>query len=183
MSSSSAPARWAAASRRSRLPRAAGSRCTTPRRGRPTGRSRRSRRSAAKLAEKGGPDPDEVLGRIEPVDDLVPADLMVEAVVEDLSVKEDIFRRADDDAARRGGPRLEHFLDPDRLARCRHGPAGQGHRHALLQSRAGPEARRGDPRPTRPRTRRPARSSPSPRSSGRFRLRPTTSPGSSPTGS
>jgi 3-hydroxybutyryl-CoA dehydrogenase len=53
------------------------------------------RRSAAKLAEKGGPDPDEVLGRIEPVDDLVPADLMVEAVVEDLSVKEDIFRRAD----------------------------------------------------------------------------------------
>jgi 3-hydroxybutyryl-CoA dehydrogenase len=53
------------------------------------------RRSAGKLAEKGGPDPDEVLGRIEPVDDLVPADLMVEAVVEDLSVKEDIFRRAD----------------------------------------------------------------------------------------
>jgi 3-hydroxybutyryl-CoA dehydrogenase len=53
------------------------------------------RRSAAKLAEKGGPDPDEVLGRIEPVDDLVPADLMIEAVVEDLAVKEDIFRRAD----------------------------------------------------------------------------------------
>jgi 3-hydroxybutyryl-CoA dehydrogenase len=53
------------------------------------------RGSAAKLAEKGGPDPEEVLGRIEPVDDLVPADLMVEAVVEDLSVKEDIFRRAD----------------------------------------------------------------------------------------
>jgi 3-hydroxybutyryl-CoA dehydrogenase len=53
------------------------------------------RRSAAKLAEKGKPDPDEVLGRIERVDDLVPADLMVEAVVEDLSVKEGIFRRAD----------------------------------------------------------------------------------------
>ena len=53
------------------------------------------RRSAAKLAGKGGPDPDEVLSRIEPVDDLVPADLMVEAVVEDGSVKEDIFRRAD----------------------------------------------------------------------------------------
>jgi 3-hydroxybutyryl-CoA dehydrogenase len=53
------------------------------------------RRSATKLAEKGGPDPDEVLGRIEPVDDLVPADLMIEAVVEDLAVKEDIFRRAD----------------------------------------------------------------------------------------
>jgi 3-hydroxybutyryl-CoA dehydrogenase len=53
------------------------------------------RRSAAKLAEKGGPDADEVLARIEPVDDLAPADLMVEAVVEDVAVKEDIFRRAD----------------------------------------------------------------------------------------
>ena len=52
------------------------------------------RESAAKLAEKGGPGPDDVLGRIEPVDDLVPADLMVEAVVEDSAVKEDIFRRA-----------------------------------------------------------------------------------------
>ncbi|MGH2921753.1 MAG: 3-hydroxyacyl-CoA dehydrogenase family protein [Gaiellaceae bacterium] len=53
------------------------------------------RKSLGKLAEKGGPDPDEVLGRIEPVDDLVPADLMVEAVVEDAHVKEDVFRRAD----------------------------------------------------------------------------------------
>ena len=53
------------------------------------------RKSTSKLADKGGPDPDEVLPRIEPVDDLVPAGLMVEAVVEDLAVKEDIFRRAD----------------------------------------------------------------------------------------
>jgi 3-hydroxybutyryl-CoA dehydrogenase len=53
------------------------------------------RRSLAKLAEKGGPDPDEVLARIEPVDDLVAADLMIEAVVEDAAVKEDVFRRAD----------------------------------------------------------------------------------------
>jgi 3-hydroxybutyryl-CoA dehydrogenase len=53
------------------------------------------RRSLAKLAEKGGADPDEVLVRIEIVDDLVPADLMIEAVVEDASVKEDVFRRAD----------------------------------------------------------------------------------------
>jgi 3-hydroxybutyryl-CoA dehydrogenase len=54
------------------------------------------RKSLAKLAEKGGADPDEVLVRIEPVDDLVDADLMVEAVVEDASVKEDVFRRADE---------------------------------------------------------------------------------------
>jgi 3-hydroxybutyryl-CoA dehydrogenase len=54
------------------------------------------RKSLAKLAEKGGADPDEVLARIATVDDLVPADLMVEAVVEDASVKEDVFRRADE---------------------------------------------------------------------------------------
>jgi 3-hydroxybutyryl-CoA dehydrogenase len=53
------------------------------------------RKSLGKLAEKGGPDPDEVLNRVEPADDLVPADLMIEAVVEDAAVKEDVFRRAD----------------------------------------------------------------------------------------
>jgi 3-hydroxybutyryl-CoA dehydrogenase len=52
-------------------------------------------RSLQKLAEKGGPDPSEVLGRIEPVDDLVSADLMIEAVVEDARVKEELFGRAD----------------------------------------------------------------------------------------
>jgi 3-hydroxybutyryl-CoA dehydrogenase len=52
-------------------------------------------KSLAKLAEKGGADPEETLGRVTAVDDLVEADLMVEAVVEDLSVKEEIFRRAD----------------------------------------------------------------------------------------
>jgi 3-hydroxybutyryl-CoA dehydrogenase len=53
-------------------------------------------RSLAKLAEKGGPDPDEVLGRVEQVDGIVPADLMVEAVVEDVDVKEQVFRAADE---------------------------------------------------------------------------------------
>jgi 3-hydroxybutyryl-CoA dehydrogenase len=53
------------------------------------------RKSLTKLAEKGGPDPDEVLARIEIVDDLVPADLMLEAVVEDATVKEEIFFQAD----------------------------------------------------------------------------------------
>jgi 3-hydroxybutyryl-CoA dehydrogenase len=54
------------------------------------------RRSLAKLAEKGGADPDEVLGRVEPVDDLVAADLMIEAVIEDFEVKKDVFGRADE---------------------------------------------------------------------------------------
>jgi 3-hydroxybutyryl-CoA dehydrogenase len=54
------------------------------------------RKSLTKLAEKGGGDPDEVLGRVTPVEDLVAADLMVEAVVEDPAVKEAVFRRADE---------------------------------------------------------------------------------------
>jgi 3-hydroxybutyryl-CoA dehydrogenase len=53
------------------------------------------RASLTKLASKGGADPDEALGRVQAVDELVAADLMIEAVVEDLAVKEDIFRRAD----------------------------------------------------------------------------------------
>jgi 3-hydroxybutyryl-CoA dehydrogenase len=53
-------------------------------------------KSLAKLAEKGGPDPDEVLARVGAADDLVAADLMIEAVVEDAAVKEEIFRRADE---------------------------------------------------------------------------------------
>jgi 3-hydroxybutyryl-CoA dehydrogenase len=54
------------------------------------------RKSLDKLAEKGGADADEVLARITPAEGLVPADLMIEAVVEDAEVKEEIFRRADE---------------------------------------------------------------------------------------
>ncbi len=53
------------------------------------------RKSLERLAEKGGADPDEVLSRIEAVDDLLPADLLIEAVIEDADVKQDVFRRAD----------------------------------------------------------------------------------------
>ncbi len=53
------------------------------------------RKSAAKLEEKGGPPVQEVLERVEPVEDLVRADVMIEAVVEDAAVKQEIFRRAD----------------------------------------------------------------------------------------
>jgi 3-hydroxybutyryl-CoA dehydrogenase len=53
------------------------------------------RRSLAKLAEKGGTNPDEVIARIDVVEDVVAADLMIEAVIEDAAVKEEIFRRAD----------------------------------------------------------------------------------------
>jgi 3-hydroxybutyryl-CoA dehydrogenase len=53
------------------------------------------RKSLTRLAEKGGGDPEETLGRVQGVDDLVPADLMIEAVVEDAGVKQELFRRAD----------------------------------------------------------------------------------------
>jgi 3-hydroxybutyryl-CoA dehydrogenase len=53
------------------------------------------RGSLVKLADKGGSDPDEVLARIELVDDLVPADLLIEAAIEEPGVKDEIFRRAD----------------------------------------------------------------------------------------
>ena len=54
------------------------------------------RKSLEKLAEKGGGDPEDVLGRVAAVEELVPADLLIEAVIEDASVKEAIFRRADE---------------------------------------------------------------------------------------
>ena len=53
-------------------------------------------KSLEKLAAKGAPhDPAEVLARVQAVDDLVDADLMVEAVVEHEAEKKDIFLRAD----------------------------------------------------------------------------------------
>jgi 3-hydroxybutyryl-CoA dehydrogenase len=54
------------------------------------------KKSLGKLAAKGADiDVDGVLSRVEPADNLIAADLMVEAVVEDAKVKEDVFRRAD----------------------------------------------------------------------------------------
>ena len=52
--------------------------------------------SLGRLAEKGGADPEETLARLSPVDELVPADLMVEAIVEDANAKEALLREADD---------------------------------------------------------------------------------------
>jgi 3-hydroxybutyryl-CoA dehydrogenase len=54
------------------------------------------RKSLERLAEKGGAPADDVLARVTPVDDLVDADLMIEAVVEDEAVKRDVSQRADE---------------------------------------------------------------------------------------
>src|SRR3981081_2918034 len=50
------------------------------------------RKSLTKL----GADGDETLARVESVDELVEADLLIEAIVEDSAAKEALFRRADD---------------------------------------------------------------------------------------
>jgi 3-hydroxybutyryl-CoA dehydrogenase len=52
-------------------------------------------RSLGKLAAKGGGDPAEVLARITATDELVDAELLIEAITEDAAAKEDLFRRAD----------------------------------------------------------------------------------------
>ena len=57
-------------------------------------------KSLAKLAEKGGAGPDEVLARVTTVDGFAAADLMIEAVAEDQTLKEDVFRRADEELPR-----------------------------------------------------------------------------------
>ena len=54
-------------------------------------------KSLTKLHEKGGAPPEEVLRRITVVEDVVPAALMIEAVVEDADVKEQLFHRADEE--------------------------------------------------------------------------------------
>ena len=53
------------------------------------------RTSLERIAAKGGPAASGVLARVTPVDELVAADLMIEAIVEDLSAKSDLFRVAD----------------------------------------------------------------------------------------
>jgi 3-hydroxybutyryl-CoA dehydrogenase len=55
------------------------------------------RKSLAKLEEKGGPPADEALRRVTVAEDLVPAALMIEAIVEDAETKEQLFRRADEE--------------------------------------------------------------------------------------
>ncbi len=54
------------------------------------------RASLEKLAAKGGADPAETLARVSPVGELVDADLMIEAVSEEIDAKEAIFRAADE---------------------------------------------------------------------------------------
>jgi 3-hydroxybutyryl-CoA dehydrogenase len=53
-------------------------------------------KSLARLAEKGLPAPGETLARVSAAADLVPADLLIEAITEDAAAKEQLFRSADE---------------------------------------------------------------------------------------
>ena len=146
-----------------------------------------SRRCATQPREarrrRAGPTPTRCSTASSPVDDLVPADLMVEAVIEDAAVKEDVFRPGGRDAPVRGRPRVEHVVDPDHVARGRDAPAGPRDRHALLQPGAGADARRGRSAAWRPPTRRPPRSPSWPRELGKTPAEANDFPASSRTGS
>ena len=85
------------------------------------------------------------LGRVTPVEELVDADLLIEAIVEHAETKKQLFRAADAAMSAGGRARLEHVVDPDHGAGRRHGTARAGGRDALLQPGARPRARRGDP--------------------------------------
>jgi 3-hydroxybutyryl-CoA dehydrogenase len=53
-------------------------------------------KSLTKLTDKGGPDAAATLARVTAADDLVAADLLIEAITEDRAAKEEVFRRADE---------------------------------------------------------------------------------------
>ena len=155
-SSSPAPGSWVTASPRSTprsastvvlyepdLARAAG----RPRRGSPATSIGRSRRASSTGAER-----DATLGRVDgdrrPRRASRDADLVIEAVFEDLEVKRDLWRELDERA-----PEATIFasntssISIDRLAEAvAPGAARAVRRHALLQPGAGDAARRADPR-------------------------------------
>jgi 3-hydroxybutyryl-CoA dehydrogenase len=55
----------------------------------------RIRSSLERLATRDRPDVVSVLGRIQPVEQFVSADMMIEAIAEDVEAKRDVFRRAE----------------------------------------------------------------------------------------
>ena len=80
------------------------------------------------------------------LDDLKACHVVVEAVFENLEVKQKLFGELEAVVAARDHPRLQHLVDPHRLDRALAEAPRARLRHALFQSRAADEARRGDPR-------------------------------------
>ena len=73
------------------------------------------------------------------------AELVVEAVPENLDLKQRLFAQLDAIVRPRRRPRHEHLLAVGHRDRGRHGQPQAGRRHALLQPRAGAAVRRGHP--------------------------------------
>ena len=152
-SASSAPAPWARASRRSPRRPAIASACSTPAWARRIG----PRPSSAKRwprwprkARSTAPLPMPPVARIVAVHalgDLVSAKLVVEAIVEDLNVKRNLFRELEVVVGARHDPRHEHVVAVDHGAGRGHEAPGPRSRHALLQSGAADAAGRGGQRP------------------------------------
>ena len=103
-------------------------------------------------------DRDATLARLEPDRTTsraaADADLVVEAVFEDVDVKTRLWAELDRDRARRRDLRLQHLVDRHRPAgrRGRRGAARPVRRDALLQPGAGDAAHRAHPRRRRPTT-------------------------------
>ena len=112
----SAPGRWAAGSRRSSPPPAGTSCCYDPKPGATDRALEAMERSLGKLAEKGGP-PGEVLRVYRRSSTTRRGPTCWSRRSSRTRREAGVFRHADDDAARARDPRLEHELDPDRLAR------------------------------------------------------------------
>ena len=104
------------------------------------------RRSLAKLHEKGGPAPDEVLARVTAVDELGAADLLIEAIVENAEAKKELFRAADAALPPEAVLASNTSSIPiTELAAATSRPE-RVDRHAFLQPGPDARARRGDPR-------------------------------------
>ena len=104
------------------------------------------RRSLGKLHEKGGPEPDEVLGRVTGGRGAHRGRSVDRGHRRARRRQARALSRRRRGVARARRPRLEHVVDPDHRAGRGDVPARAGDRDALLQSRAGARARRGDPR-------------------------------------
>ena len=78
------------------------------------------RKSLTKLAEKGGADPDEVLARVDAVDEIVSGRPADRGGRRGLRGEEGDLRARGCGAAAGGDPRVEHVVDPDHVARRRH---------------------------------------------------------------
>ncbi len=98
----------------------------------------------AKAVSKGkmtADDADAIMDRVTGTTDLTmaarDADLVIEAIIEVMDVKKQVFRELDAICKKRGGVCVQYIRTLHHRNGGSHKPAGQIHRHALFQSRPG----------------------------------------------